>query len=259
MIKQKILSFAAEQGIKKCGFSKDSFVALFPYHIENESGNISQYARGKDYHVVVEQKLRPIADKIIELGGIGKIHIDNGLLNDRQAAYQAGLGFYGMNNMLICEEYGSYFFIGQIVHGLNIEPDGPVNRACLRCGKCIEECTGHALGENYFNIDKCQSNISQRKGKLSRSEEELILKSGLCWGCDRCQEVCPFNQGIKNTAIEEFMVDRICCLELKDLENLSNRQFKEKYGSYAFSWRGKNVLIRNLKLLEHVEKCDGEE
>lgn len=259
MMKKQILSMAARQGIEKCGFSKDAFVALFPYHIERETGNISRYARGKDYHVVAEKKLRPIAEKIIELGGIGEIHIDNGLLNDRQAAYQAGLGFYGMNNMLICEEYGSYFFIGQIVHGLNVEPDEPLNTTCLRCGRCIEECTGQALGEEKFNIDKCLSNITQKKGELCEDEEALILKGGLCWGCDRCQEVCPFNQGIKNTAIEEFKTDRIVSLELKDLENLSNREFKEKYGSYAFSWRGKNVLIRNLKLFEHAEKRNGKE
>ncbi len=259
MIKQQILSMAAELGIKKCGFSENSFVALFPYYVENEPGNISQYARGRDYHDVVKQKLSPIAKKIIELGGAGIIHIDNGLLNDRQAAYQAGLGFYGTNNMLICEEYGSYFFIGQVVHGLDIEPDRPTEKTCLKCGKCIEKCIGNALENGEFNINRCVSHISQKKGELSCEEEELILKSGFCWGCDRCQEVCPLNSKIKRMAIEEFKTERICELSLKDLEGLSNRQFKEKYKGYAFNWRGKSVLVRNLELFERVGNYDEEE
>ena len=259
MMKQQIISMAEELDIKKCGFSRDSFVALFPYYIENEPGNISQYARGRDYHEVLRQKLDPIAKKITELGGTGIIHIDNGQLNDRDAAYQAGLGFYGMNNMLICEEYGSYFFIGQVVHGLNIEADGPTEKTCLKCGKCIKECTGNALGNGMFDIDRCVSHISQKKGTLSCEDEKLILKSGLCWGCDRCQEVCPFNSKIENTAIEEFKTERICELKLKDVENLSNRQFREKFEGYAFNWRGRNVLVRNLKLFEHAGNCDEKE
>ncbi len=259
MMKKEILLLAENSGIKKCGFSENSFVALFPYYVGNECGNVSQYARGVDYHRIVEERLRPIAEKIKELGGVGKIHVDNGELNDRRAAYQAGLGFYGMNGMLICEEYGTYFFIGQVVHNLDIEADAPIKRECFKCGKCIESCTGGALSENGFNIERCVSHISQKKGELSAEEEALILKGGMCWGCDVCQEVCPHNARLENTALDGFYEKRICELKSEDLEGLSNREFKEKYGDYAFSWRGRGVLIRNLNLLARKEREDAEE
>ncbi len=258
MIREEIFKLAKSLGIKKCGFSKNSFVALFPYYKENEKGNISIYARGLDYHNVIKKYLEPLADRFIELGGTGEIHVDKGVLNDREAAYQAGLGFYGMNGMLICEEYGSYFFIGQVIHGLEIESDFPMEKECLKCGECIRRCPGEALGIDGFKIEKCLSHITQKKGELNQEEKALIVQNKMCWGCDVCQQVCPHNKKIGDTAIKEFLENRIKSLELNEFEKLSNREFKEKYGEYSFSWRGKNVLLRNLELISNEEKLDGE-
>lgn len=255
MIKQRILSLAREIGIEKAAFSEKSFVALFPYYVEGENGNISMYARGEDYHTVAEKKLRVIAEEMSALGATRtEIHVDKGCLDDRQAAHQAGLGFFGKNGMLICEEYGSWFFIGQVVHDLEIERDYPSDKKCMGCGECSRKCTGGALSPNGFDIEKCVSHVSQKKGELSAHEAALIKKNGLCWGCDVCQMVCPHNMELGTTAMAEFMDNRITDLKYSDLENLSNREFREKYGNYAFSWRGKNVLLRNLKILAAVEE-----
>ncbi len=257
MIKTQIREYAKNLGIEKLGFTKNSVVALFPYFVEGEESNLSLYARSIDYHTVAEEKLMQLSAILSDCGaGNITIHVDKGEYNDRKAAYDAGLGFYGQNGMLICEDYGSYFFIGQIIHDLEIEADTPRDQECLMCGRCERSCPGKALHGGKVNIEKCLSHITQKRGELSPDEEALIKTRGLCWGCDVCQAVCPHNQGLKTTAIPEFAADRILSLNLLDLEGLSNREFKEKYGKYAFSWRGKGVLIRNLRIWEvdHEEK-----
>lgn len=255
MIKEDIRAFAKEIGIEKVGFTQNGVVALFPYFVENEEGNISMYARGLDYHNVCEEKLRRIADELLRLGaGFAEIHVDKGKLDDRRAAFEAGLGFYGQNGMLICEEYGSYFFIGQVIHDLETEPDKPLERDCLQCGRCERACPGKALYGGRVDVERCLSEITQKRGELSAEEERLIKSRGFCWGCDVCQRVCPHNQGLKTTAIPEFLEERITELKKAQIEGLSNREFKERFGRFAFSWRGKGVLLRNLSILEEEDE-----
>ncbi len=250
MIKKKIREFARSLGLQKVGFSGSAVVVLFPYFVEAEKGNISMYARGIDYHRVAEDKLKKLEAFLRTLGASETlIHADKGTLDDRKAAYDAGLGFFGENGMLICHEYGSYFFIGQVVHNLDIKGDAPMTESCRACGECKKRCPGGALSKNGFVIDKCLSEISQKRGELSFDEQKLLRNGGLCWGCDVCQEVCPHNKKLQTTAIPEFLNRRITSLEIEDVSGLSNREFKEKFGEYAFSWRGKGVLERNLKIL----------
>lgn len=249
-IKKTLSDFAEKNGIKKFGFSKNAFVALFPYYVKGEKGNISMYARGKDYHKVAKEKLKPVADMLVSLGAdFAEIFADTGGLNDRKAAFEAGLGFFGKNGMLICEEYGSYFFIGQVVHNLDLPTDTPQKKSCLSCGSCIRLCPGGALSDNDFNINNCLSHISQKKGELSKKEKILIKKSGMCWGCDKCQQACPHNFGLETTALSDFLNNRITSLKKEDINGLSNKKFKEKFCDYAFSWRGNAPLKRNLEIL----------
>ena len=250
MIKQQILDYAKGLGFDKVGFSQNAVVVLLPYFVENEDGNVSMYARGVDYHKVAEEKLGRLGEFLKTLGAKEIfIHVDKGGLDDRRAAYDAGLGFLGKNGMLICGEFGSYFFIGQVVHDLEIQSDVPQKKGCVSCGECIRNCPGGALSEGGFDIEKCLSHITQKRGDLTEREKLLIKENGLCWGCDVCQRVCPHNKGLKTTALSEFMTDRIAFLEPDAVENLSNREFKEKFDKYAFSWRGKGVVERNLKVL----------
>lgn len=259
-VKKEISELAKSLGFTKFGFKEGAFVALFPYYVKGENGTVSMYARGRDYHSVAAEKLNPVADALLRLGaGSALVYADKGGLDDRRAAYEAGLGFYGRNGMLICDELGSYFFIGQVVHDLPIDADSPLNRTCIGCGNCVRLCTGGALSENSFDIDKCVSHISQKRGELNAEERNLLIKSGMCWGCDRCQEVCPHNSGLETTAMPEFAQNRLPRLTSDMLRGLSNREFKEKFGDYAFSWRGKAVLLRNTEILDsavEAEKLD---
>ena len=124
MIKAKITAAAREIGIPEIGFSRNTVVALFPYFVKGERGNLSLYARGIDYHTVAESLLKKLSEVLLSKGATETlVHVDKGTLDDRKAAYDAGLGFWGMNSMLISPKYGSYFFIGQIVSvGIFIDP-----------------------------------------------------------------------------------------------------------------------------------------
>jgi len=156
----------------------------------------------------------------------------------------------GKNGMCINEKYGSYFFIGYIACNATLELSKPLNRECLGCMRCVSACPGGALDKGFCE-DKCLSAITQKKGELSPWESELVADNNTVFGCDICQKVCPHNEYAKHTPIQEFVKDRICRLTLDELENMSNKEFKEKYGDRAFAWRGKAPLQRNLTFLNN--------
>lgn len=255
-MKEKIREFAKTLGITEFGVArtpngKTALVFLFPYYVGKRKGNISLYARSNDYHITVKKYLMKIGEYITTLAAdfTAEIYCDINPLNERELAYRAGLGFYGKNRMLINPAYGSYFFIGCIIaSGFDIPLDSPLDMSCLNCGVCIKECPGGALGENGFDISKCASDLSQKKGGLSPCEEDIVLKSGLAWGCDKCQEVCPHNKDVPVTPIAEFKENLIDFLPEEDIASLSGRAFLRKYAGRAFSWRGKNVLLRNINI-----------
>ncbi|MEE0944195.1 MAG: QueG-associated DUF1730 domain-containing protein [Clostridia bacterium] len=228
--------------------AKSIVVCLFSYHNGGNRSNLSLYARGEDYHYVAERKLKELCG-ILESGGYtAKAYCDTGALCDRHLAYLAGLGFMGKNRCLINTDYGSYTFIGYILTDAEIEESKPLNFSCMDCGECIRACPGGALSEKGLDSSKCASYISQKKGALSAEEEEIIRKSGSVWGCDICQVVCPHNKTAKLTDIEEFRINLIESIGLNMAD--SNREFKKKYQNRAFSWRGYEVIKRNLKITE---------
>ncbi len=257
-MKNKILDFFHSQGIEKCGVAKyenkSAIVCLFPYYCGDREGNLSLYARGYDYHSVIREKLSLIVDYIkgFSPDATCEIFADIGPEVDRRLAYNAGLGFYGKNRMLINDDLGSYFFIGYILTDFPLEEDTPLDKSCVGCGKCIDACVGGALRDG-FCLEKCASHISQKKGDLTESEIAILKKSNLVFGCDMCQRVCPHND-ITPRPMKEFTEDIIDNLVKEDIENLSNKEFLSKYKNRAFSWRGKNVLLRNIDILESIER-----
>ena len=231
---------------------KSAIVCLFPYYVERSGpSNLSRYTWATDYHLVINEYLEKLTEKLQKMNTSAQfsIHCDTSPLADRYMAYLAGLGFYGKNNCFISPKWGSYVVIGTILTTLELEPNTPLAQSCIGCNRCITACLGQCLGHDEFKYDTCKSYLTQKKGALTNEEEIIIGKTPLVFGCDVCQEVCPHNQNIPTTPISEFQhVEPY--IDINELEALTNKEFKAKYGNRAFSWRGKKILMRNQNIIE---------
>ncbi len=231
---------------------KSAIVCLFPYYVEHKDpSNLSRYTWATDYHLVINEYLKKLIEKlqIINTDAQFSIHCDTSPLADRYMAYLAGLGFYGKNNCFISPKWGSYVMIGTILTTLELEPDTPLTQSCMECNRCITACLGQCLGHDEFKFDTCKSYLTQKKGELTSEEEHIIAKTPLVFGCDVCQEVCPHNKDIPTTPIPEFQSVEPY-IDIDELDSLTNKEFKAKYGHRAFSWRGKKILMRNQEIIE---------
>ena len=249
-IKEQIRNFAKQLNIEYTGFTKEGdcslIVFLFPYYTNlKENANISLYCRSLDYHLIIKNYLDKISEFILKEFDVKcESFVDVNPINEVDAAVRCNLGVKGKNRLLINDKYGSFVFIGILKTPDFIEPDTYENKECLGCNRCINSCP--ALKNNDFNL--CVSEISQKKGTLTKQEEKLLTENKSVFGCDKCQIVCPMNN-MEKTPIPEFYENRIYNLKTEMFEKLSNKEFKNLYGNRAFAWRGKNVLLRNLKLL----------
>ena len=165
---------------------------------------------------------------------------DHSPINERDAAIKAGLGMIGMNSMLINPKYGSYIFIGSIFTTLELETVFYDAVACIKCGKCVEACPTGALVNGF---DKCLSFITQKKNK---TEEDIrtILNNYSIWGCDICQDVCPYNKNAEDSPISFFDENIINHLTTSIVNDMDDDEFEKR----AFSWRGRKTILENLSL-----------
>ena len=231
--------------------ARTAIVCAFNYYAGGEKGNISRYAQGEDYHFIVREKMRPIAEELERNGFFAKSFADTGILNERLLATMSGIAFIGCNGMAISEKCGSYFFLGYILTDCEIRESRKTRAGCLGCGKCESACPTGALAGGFCE-EKCLSYITQKKGEMSDFEEQALIKANTVWGCDICQEVCPHNSNVPLTEIAEFYENRLINLEID--ENLSNKDFQKMYKNRAFAWRGKAVLVRNQKIIKKSKK-----
>ncbi len=222
--------------------AKSIIVMLFPYYLgedEYKDINISRYAVVKDYHLAINSAVGSGLEKLRETYPDEQFvfFTDNSPIPEVQAAMDAGLGVKGKNRLLINKDYGSWFFISEIVTTLRLPAAEIKETECLGCGKCISACPTHALSESGFNKELCLSDITQRKGELTPEQKKTIKETGCAWGCDICQTVCPMNKKVIIDPAEVFL-DGIETTARTD--NISDR---------AYAWRGEKVIKRNLDII----------
>lgn len=227
-------------------------MCAFPYYCSalNRTGNLSYYTQCLDYHVIVKDKLEKTAHFLRNEIGAQKAacFTDVGAPVEKKLAVAAGIGIQGKNALVISPLYGTYFFIGYIRTDLDLPTDPPLKGGCANCGMCVKSCPGTALNDGLDAL-RCASYISQKRGRLTDDEAEILHRSGYVFGCDICQKVCPHNN-VSFSPMKEFCVDIKESISLSEIEPLSNKEFLNRYGNRAFSWRGKNVLIRNLNIFK---------
>lgn len=210
-------------------------------------GSLSKSSWGLDYHRVLKEKLENLISEIEKTKSFEyKAFVDTGPLVDRELARKAGIGYYGKNCSIINKDYGSFIFLGYILTDLDINTDtNPIESQCGDCDLCIKACPTKALESPYkLNPKKCISYLTQTKENIPI---ELREKMGIkIYGCDTCQMVCPKNKKIKYSNHKEFIPNITKgAIDIEEILSISNREFKEKHGSMAGSWRGKNILKRN--------------
>jgi len=209
---------------------------------------------GRDYHFVLQERLSKLADFIKQMIPEAETltMVDTGPLSDRAVAVRAGLGWIGKNSNLITPEFGSFVYLGELLTNLPLPPDKPLENRCTDCSRCITACPMHAIipGKAIINCQKCLAYQTLTKGFLSDELKEKIAVHPYIYGCDICQLVCPYNKGKVNDIHEEFKpVDELVNPKVEVFFQLSNKEFKEKYGQMSGSWRGKKNLERNAILI----------
>lgn len=210
-------------------------------------GILARASWGQDYHHVLREALGKLESFIRERvpDAVLESMVDTGVLVDRAVAERAGIGFSGKNCSIISPKWGSWIYLGEMVTNIPFAPDTPVQEGCGDCTKCIDACpTGALVGPGQLNAQACISYLTQTKGFLS---EDYMTKIGnRLYGCDTCQIVCPHNRGKNWDHRPELLPDpEIVKPLLLPILDLSNREFKERFGTSSAAWRGKKPIQRN--------------
>ena len=231
------------------------FCLCIPY-FSGYPENFSAYAAAPDYHAygdVLFSRFLPLLRETYpgyHFAGFA----DKSPYDEVEAHVQAGLGVRGDNCLFLTEAYSSFVFLAEIASDLPEEqwelPQRQSPALCVHCGACRAVCPGQKA-EEFF----CLSALTQKKGELSVKEQEILRQNGSVWGCDLCQKCCPVTRqaaerGTLFTQIEYFRVNRIERLDRALIEQMND----EEFASRAFSWRGKQTVLRNLDLLYPEEK-----
>jgi epoxyqueuosine reductase len=187
-------------------------VVAMNYGGSEPSGPVARYARGDDYHDLIVAKLRTLHAWLAEREAreiAGKAYVDTGPILERDLARRAGLGWFGKNTNLINPGLGSYFFLGALFLAIDLEPDTPfATDHCGTCRRCIDACpTGAIVAERELDATRCISYLTiEHRGAIP-----VELRAGmgeLVYGCDICQEVCPWNQKFSRALSEPAFSSR---------------------------------------------------
>ncbi len=215
---------------------------------------IARYALGRDYHALFEQRLGRLAAWLRERepAAACKLYVDYGPVLERDHAQRAGLGWTGKNTMLIHPELGSYLLLGELLTTLELGPDEPFRPdRCGTCERCIEACpTGALLGARALDARRCISYLTiELRGAIP---DELRPRLGArVFGCDICQEVCPWNRKPAPGKVGELALGRPVAPAAmrewaEELLALDDGEFRARYGETALARTGREGLLRNL-------------
>ena len=236
--------------------AKSVISLLYNYYSEEEqvegAPKLSKYAYGKDYHFVVKEKLREVAQFIsTEIGTFnGRVFVDSAPVLERTWAKKSGLGWIGKNMNLINKESGSYFFLAELICDLELEPDGPIKDYCGSCTACIDACPTDAILPGKVDGSKCISYLTiELKDDLIPNEFKGKMDNWM-FGCDVCQEVCPWNRFAKPHNTPEFLPKQeTLSMQKQEWEELTEEVFQELFRKSPVKRTKFKGLQRNIQFL----------
>jgi epoxyqueuosine reductase len=240
--------------------AKSVITLLFNYYPSEQQSagapKIAKYAWGKDYHYVIKDKLKEllhfVKDNIGEVEGRG--FVDSAPVLERSWAVRSGLGWVGKSGNLISNKAGSFFFIATLITDLDLVPDAPfITDHCGTCTRCIDACPTQAIvSPTEVDGSKCISHLTiELKDALIPSEFHSKMDNWM-FGCDICQDVCPWNRFSKATSEEGFRpIPEILNLSLAEWEEMTEESFRKYFKDSPLKrskWRG---IQRNIKAIRH--------
>ena len=239
--------------------TKSIVTVLYNYFPKQPIGDgkhykIAKYAYGADYHEVLKKKMRMLLERIeTQTGKLEgtRIFVDSAPVLDRAWAVRCGLGFIGKNTTLIHPKKGSFFFIGHLFLPIELDETGtPLPNHCGRCTKCLDACPTGAL-KSPFQIDarKCISYLTiEHKGSLDGQDPSKF--KGWMYGCDICQDVCPYNRFSSPNSEPEFQPsERLLAMREEDWEKLDKNGFDVLFKHSAVQRAGFEGLKRNIEFI----------
>ncbi|MFY9311007.1 MAG: tRNA epoxyqueuosine(34) reductase QueG [Bacteroidia bacterium] len=222
---------------------------------DSEAPKISKYAYGKDYHFVIKEKLNELLEYIREnIGDVdGRVFVDSAPVMDKVWAKKSGLGWIGKNSNLINKSSGSFFFIAELIIDLELEYDGAIKDYCGSCTRCIDACPTDAIiapyvvdGSkciSYFTIELKENIPNDVKGRFDN----------WMFGCDVCQDVCPWNRFSKPHKEPHFQPDKeLLDMTASDWQELTEDTFKRVFKDSAVKRTKFSGLKRNIDFIRNA-------
>lgn len=239
--------------------AKSVISLVFNYHTDKEQRDpdapkISKYAYGEDYHFILKRKLKSllswITDQVGEVNG--RCFVDSAPVMEREWAKRSGLGWLGKNTLLIHPKKGSYYFLAEIILDLELPIDHPINDYCGTCRKCIDACPTNAFSHEGYLLDasKCISYLTiELKEEIPEAFSGQM--EGWAFGCDICQEVCPWNRFAaphQEPAFEPH--EQMLEMTPKEWEEITLEVFNKIFKNSPVKRTKLNGLQRNIKFLK---------
>ena len=232
--------------LERVGITEGTVIMMaVPYvstlHIER---NLSLYATVKDYHLYFDRLFAHILPVLREQFPAHRFagFADHSPIDEVDAAARAGLGVRGDHGLLLTREYSSFVFLGEIITDAILPAVSAIPGECLHCGACCQKCP--------VGLDKsrCLSALTQKKSALTAQEEQMLDSHPLIWGCDTCQLACPYTaealrRGTLGQTPPFFREDILAQLSEQHLEEMDDETFRRR----AYAWRGRNVILRNIR------------
>lgn len=244
--------------------AKTVIVCGLSYLTDGDSNGVASYAQGVDYHFVIKNMLRTLAEDIscrigreIEY----RVFSDSAPIFERAWAVRAGIGWIGRNKMVINREYGSYTLLGELVCDIDLKDSYDSEdgfNGCGECRRCIEACPGGALKSDGLDSCSCVSYLTiEHSGDFTTHQRSLIDRSGYIFGCDICMDICPWNIKAKKhlTPVQSAKAKGILSIDREsipqDLESwlaVIESGFKQRFKGSPLLRAGKKKIARNLKM-----------
>ncbi len=216
-----------------------------------DAPKISTYAWGEDYHKVIKRRLYRLLEFIqAQVGEVNaRVFTDSAPVMDKAWALRGGLGWIGKHTNLINPKLGSWYFIGEIILDLELDYDGPMKDFCGTCTKCIDACPTDALTPYQIDSNKCISYLTIEL-RENMPPEFIGKTDGWAYGCDICQDVCPWNRFSKAHKVEEFKpLDHILAFGKSEWLGLEQKEYKRLTQKSAISRVKWEKMLNNLKNL----------